>query len=96
MNQKILIMSTPSSDLRSEAEGWTCEDGDLVRSVGMDHDDIWRVGAPKEFHAYAAPLLAIGDGWSLLAPPTKEEDGWTWWFTKGPTMPDQSADQEGR
>jgi len=84
--QKILVMETNASGLRSEASGWTYENADFVkidehigRSLGL--------GPNEPYPSYECPLKALADGWKLLAPP-KRITGPDyryfiyWWFTK--------------
>lgn len=84
--QKVLIMSTQTSDLRSEAIGWSAEDSNLVRPGPIGNSP----GFPGPY-SYPTPVHALADGWRLLAPPTqfdvKSGNGtvrreWEWWFTK--------------
>lgn len=69
--QKILHMMTGGMDLRSSAEGWSCEDGDMIRAgkpIGLSP-------APMgEWYCYGCPMFAIADGWRLMGPPI--EDKW--------------------
>ncbi len=86
--QKILRMTTGESDLRSAAEGWTYEDGDVIKQgpIGLSPG----VRFP---YAHGTPMHAIAAGWRLLAPPTMFTTGdgsddapyWTgaeWWFVR--------------
>ncbi len=86
VKQKILIMSTTGNRLRSEAVGWSAEDGDNIlpgRPIGCS-------GGPKWAYTWPTPMHAIGAGWRLLAPPTKytynyeegSRDEWEWWFVR--------------
>ena len=83
--QKVLVMTTSGGSLRSEAEGWSAEDANLVvrnKPVGF---------TPGILKVYPTnPLFALADGWKLLAPPVKYQIGtsakpiyqWDWWFVK--------------
>lgn len=90
MKQKVLVMSTNGPDMRSTAQGWTCEDGAIVRA-----GDIGMTGAPYPYPSPATPLHALGDGWCLLAPPAQigrkakalPRGEWEWWFTMGGERP---------
>jgi hypothetical protein len=88
--QKILIMSTKHSGLRSEAIGWTSESGEKVieawenLTVKTDTDGhpirnrndmfIGYVGAYR-CPCYPTVLHALSDDWKLLAPP--KDISWT-------------------
>lgn len=75
--QKILTMLTCVPDLRSSADGWGMEDGDMIRldkPIGLS-------GSPN-CPCYKTPLHAIGDGWRLMAPPVKDGKYYTWWLEK--------------
>ena len=75
--QQVLVMVTEGHTLRSEAVGWTHEDGTLVQPGAIGH-----TRGPRPYAAPATPLHALGDGWSLLAPPTREGAESTWWFVR--------------
>ena len=86
--QKVLILSTKGNGLRSEAEGWSWEDGDSVFNQSVE---VGYFGSgPIKY--YKTPLHAIGDRWNLLAPPSEYmceygDDGkqtkmYEWWFVK--------------
>ncbi len=82
MRQKILTMCTLEPELRCNADGWSCDDGDLVNLT----KPIGLTGSPY-FTCYETPLHAIGDGWRLLGPPVQiaylgELKAWQWWFEK--------------
>ena len=78
-------MTTNDHSLRSEADGWSCEDSDLYvlgRPVGM-------TPGPKFRYTFENPLQAMAMGWELMAPPQAEKmqltDGertiWIWYFS---------------
>lgn len=89
--QKILTMQTNSSSLRSSCDGWSAEDGDVIRTdreIGLSPDY-------HGFHCFKTPMHAIADGWKLLSPPVMESDAeldyygavtkyavYQWWFVK--------------
>jgi hypothetical protein len=81
--QKVLRILTFRPDLRGEAVGWSCDDGDLVQP-----GPIGRTPGPRFAHSYGTPLHAIGAGWRLLAPPLPPEDeddpmdGYDWWLVR--------------
>ena len=82
--QKILTMMTNSSNLRSSADGWSAEDGDLVK---MDKD-IGLSPGYVGFYCFQTPMHSIASGWKLLAPPTLMKqyinniDFYEWWFVR--------------
>jgi hypothetical protein len=78
--QKVLNLLTITSDLRSAADGWVAEDGDLIKK----DKEIGLSESYKGFYCYKTPMHAIADGWELLAPPSNlEYDGlYSWWFVK--------------
>lgn len=94
--QKILIMSTMTSSLRSEAVGWSAEDGDeAAKYSGEPNRPVGLMGFYKGFYSFATPYHALGRGWKLMIPPKEyqencmQQDGtskpvtmWEWWFTK--------------
>jgi hypothetical protein len=78
--QKILHFMTKTSSLRSSADGWSAEDGDVInvdKVIGLSP-------GYKGFCCYETPMHAIADGWKLLAPPSNLEysDFYEWWFVK--------------
>ncbi|RJQ26699.1 hypothetical protein C4577_02825 [Candidatus Parcubacteria bacterium] len=79
--QKILTMSTCGYSLRSCAESWGAEDGnliDLTKEIGYS----LKLRTPL----YKTPMHAIADGWRLMVPPKENGNGVTiyyeWWFEK--------------
>lgn len=82
--QKILHMMTSGSTLRATAEGWTAEDGDMIRPdkpIGLSPSP------GGQWYCYKTPMHAIADGWRLMGPPTHET--WPsgnvyyyWWFER--------------
>ena len=83
--QKVLVMTTVGSDMRSEAIGWSAEDGyeasEQFRATGRIDYDVGSVMSYTGFHLYMTPVHALGDGWRLLAPPTscqQERDTEVW------------------
>lgn len=95
--QKVLAMTTRIGDLRSEAEGWSMEDGDLVVWSSPRYPDapVGLVPSPTRKYLPKTPLHALADGWKLLAPPEmiKNDDGsvykddngstyYNWWFVR--------------
>lgn len=82
---KILQIFTKSSELRSEAIGWTGDDTRFVLKDQLlyNHDKIGLVRSHDEdFHTYSCVLLALADDWQLLGPPEKMETGYLWWLVK--------------
>lgn len=102
--QKLLIVSTLKSSVRSEIQGWSTENADAVVVAYKE-----RLGTKYEYpnpnevpvgliggsmgasNHYPTVLHAMGDGWKLMAPPTKYDypidEGntvvmWEWWLTK--------------
>jgi hypothetical protein len=86
MAQKILVMSTKRSDPRSEAIGWSAEDGDVI----VPGRPIGESPGFRGPYSYDTPMHAIRDGWRLLAPPKEYQQEylsgaraeWEWWLTK--------------
>jgi hypothetical protein len=82
--QKILSMITDTPSLRSLADSWDAEDGDLIR---LDKEIGYSLGY-KGFYCHQTPMHAIGSGWKLLAPPTTIKnyvegvDYYQWYFVK--------------
>lgn len=79
-NQKVLVLETRMSSLRSEVIGQSYEDGDEVGKAFREYANkyptkeqvpvglisgITRAGVPH----YDTVLHALGDGWKLIAPP---------------------------
>lgn len=79
MIQQVLTMATTSDSLRSDANGWTCEDPRLLvhgKPIGCTH-------CPKFPYTYDTPFHAMNDGWHLLGPPVRVDDFvWSWWFVR--------------
>lgn len=72
MKQKILIMGTPEANMRSSAESWGGEDGNLVKMdkvIGFTPSIFMSCGETTP----DCPLRALGYGWRLIGPPVKEE-----------------------
>lgn len=88
MPQQILTMTTTDVSVRSEVLGWTAHDPRRVYDNPSAHqfrqDRIGLVGDwSGPYPSYQAVLYALADGWAILAPPTKLEDGtWEWWLTR--------------
>lgn len=95
--QKVLSMTTSGRDLRSEVDGWSMEDGDLVVWSSPRYPDapVGLTPGPIKKYWPKTPLHALGDGWKLLAPPEpvmsddgsiyKDDNGKTyfnWWFVR--------------
>lgn len=79
--QKILLLMTTHSDLRSEVQGWNCEDSSLYvkdKPIGM-------TPSPTSFF-YKSVLEAMADGWRLMGPPVRslinEVEVYDWWLEK--------------
>ncbi len=76
--QKILILNTTDSHIRSKAHSWHWEDGDFIdlnNSIGFSSS------GPSPW-CPPTPLHAIGHGWKLIAPPFHTKNSWEWWFEK--------------
>lgn len=96
--QKVLCVSTCDDNLRSTIDGWGWEDGDLVHQGLTELPKYNKLNIPVglirsgNIPCYPTVLHAIGDGWKLLAPPTKfsytthsdgpEITGYSWWLVK--------------
>jgi hypothetical protein len=91
---QVASVSTNDATLRSEIEGWTFEDADLLvhRAGPSGKLFIGYTPSPKDIPLYTCILEMLADGWELLAPPqreTWEADGtqhvqWGWWLTRKP------------
>lgn len=87
--QKILMMTTEGSSLRSSVDSWDHEDGDAA--VDKLHSPVGLIGSNEPIWS-PTPLHALGHGWRLLAPPTENKNYLTnpmagkkyfdWYFTK--------------
>lgn len=83
IKQKILTMLTRSVSLRSDADGWSGDDANVVnieKPIGLSP-------GLYGFYCYDCPLKAMAAGWRLMAPPVEEkwDDGdifYRWWFEK--------------
>lgn len=88
--QKILIMTTKNDNLRSEAIGWTAEDGvEVIEAASRYNVETGKIdiGYVRNYQGYGAypetPLHAIGMGWKLMVPPIKMVlEKYEWWFSK--------------
>ena len=85
--QKVLVMTTQSASLRSEAIGWTAEDGEEARKHARGGRPVGLMGYYRDWCQYETPYHAIGNKWKLLSPPTqglleKDMAYWSWWFVK--------------
>lgn len=80
MTQEVLIIVTANGGLRSDAHGWSYEDPSFIdqnKFVGLSPSN------PHErFYAYDCVAKALNDGWKLLAPPYKSQEGWEWWLVR--------------
>lgn len=76
--QQVLVMVTERPELRSGAMGWAAEH---PRRLAMDKPVGLHPGFPEPY-TYPTVLHAMGAGWKLLAPPQREEEGWTWWLVR--------------
>lgn len=76
--QQVLTIITIGPNLRSMAEGWSCEDPTLFRPG----EPIGRTPAPRFAYTYDTVLAALADGWRLLAPPAKDAGMWEWWLVR--------------
>lgn len=88
--QKVLRMSTRNSTLRSEAVGWSAEDGDEAAPYARTDRPVGLMGYYRDWYCYPTPYHALGDGWKLLAPPVSYQENeldnlvtyYEWWFVK--------------
>jgi hypothetical protein len=91
---QVASVSTNGPTLRSEIEGWTFEDSDLLVRKEADRPGRIFIGftpSPRDLPHYETVLEMLADGWDLLGPPTDEswttEEGkpvpqWGWWLTR--------------
>jgi hypothetical protein len=91
---QVASVSTNERTLRSEIDGWTFEDSDLLvhrSGPGPSHKlFIGYTPSPKDIPLYTCILEMLADGWELLGPPqceTWEADGtqheqWGWWLQR--------------
>jgi len=104
--QSILCIETTDNSLRSEAVGWgPYEDGQCVQNALQEYRSRRLTELPvgliqgrlTGMPSYPTVLHAMGAGWRVMGPPTKEErsymdgDGhccfenyYTWWLEKLP------------
>jgi hypothetical protein len=94
--QTVLRISTNDSELRSNAIGWSIDSGSrahmtMISMFGRPNKDIEVGLIPSVSYCYTYPtvLHALGDGFRLLAPPTKhiinsitETYEWEWWLVR--------------
>lgn len=87
IRQKILIMETDGSGLRSKAHGWTLECGQaaeqsamnrvlqemLTKEMTINEVEVGMMRSPNEFHSFKTPLHAMAAGWRVLNRPTKHK-----------------------
>ena len=91
---QVASVSTNDVTLRSEIDGWTFEDAQLLvqRSGSNGKLFIGYTPAPKAIPRYTCVLEMLADGWELLGPPQREDwpsgdDGqprvqWSWWLQR--------------
>lgn len=86
--QKVLIVTTERSSMRSDIQGWTFENGNDVieaftKRIGTEFEyehineiPVGMIGGTYKAYAicYKTVLHAIGDGWKLLAPPQEYKE----------------------
>lgn len=87
--QKVLTFFTKNDKLRSQADGWDWENGDLAHC--NINKEIGFIPCGSEWLP-PTPLHALGDGWKLLGPPVKQDEqvaevtgyeyNFKWWFVK--------------
>ena len=76
---KVLIVSTSTSSLRSQIQGWSVEDSNLYvpnKPIGFTPGPDYNIveNSPKTI------LESLSYGWKLLAPPKKDQvnNEWDW------------------
>jgi hypothetical protein len=91
---QVASVATAQPSLRSEIDGWSFEDSDLL--VRRSHQTtstkifIGYTPAPSEIPLYGTVLEMLADGWELLGPPQQESFGpdrptqWGWWLQRKP------------
>ena len=90
--QQILTMSTYGSSLRSEAFGWSMEDGSNIKidqsiPIGLASKDRSKALHNLKFN-YDCVVRAMADGWRVMAPPTdfilgaSEICCYEWWLER--------------
>lgn len=93
---QVASVTTNEATLRSEIDGWSFEDAQLLvrRSAPLDASKKLFIGytpAPKDIPHYTCVLEMLADGWELLGPPQREdwtmESGekrveWSWWLQR--------------
>ncbi len=85
--QKILVLATENDHLRCrKCSNRYCESGDQVLDATVVIGQYPHVIEIKDepVSDYPTPLHALGDGWRLMAPPVRKNDGvfFEWWFEK--------------
>ena len=93
---QVASVSTNGPTVRSEIDGWTFEDANLLVKKAHTSDPgkifIGYTPSPKDIPLYTSVLEMLADGWELLAPPARETweaDGkqhkqWSWWLQRKP------------
>lgn len=91
---QVANVSTSASDVRSEIDGWSFEDANLlVRRPDPSNPRKIFIGytpEPKDIPYYTCVLEMLADGWELLGPPQREEweangtphTQWGWWLQR--------------
>ena len=90
--QKLLFINTVDQYPRSEAIGWTIEDGDKAQEklqggrAAYFHYPVGQIGNCKDNYCYPTVLHAMGDGWRVMGYPQRiQENGkdiWKWMLEK--------------
>lgn len=73
--QTVLVMSTKSESVRSEALGWNIDSGAIANAEMRDDEKIpvGLIPGVKDWYAYPTVLHALAKGFKLLAPPKSYE-----------------------
>jgi len=94
---QVASVMTDEPTLRSEIEGWTYEDSELLVRKSRPDDAssklfIGYTPSPKNIPQYGCVLEMLADGWELLGPPVEEGDlnketneirtWWGWWLQR--------------
>lgn len=94
---QIASVSTRDAKVRSEIDGWTFEDAQLlVKRVHSSNPGKIFIGytpSPKDIPLYTCVLEMLADGWELLGPPQREDwtgddqlpvqhVQWCWWLQR--------------
>ncbi len=87
---QITTITTEKDNIRSDAVAWgNIEDTHLYKVAVSEHIDSYHkynipVGLVRAYHkSYPNVFCALADGFKLLAPPVKSEDGlYDWWLVK--------------